>query len=274
MSNMTHNTGHGSAHSMLLAMCVSFGLSMGSSAVSAASVVTLSPLVSGVFTGGDGVNSDWVQVANDWQGPSDFSQAYGGISTLADAAAALAMSSGDAGFLRGTSATMSNINAGNDLYNTMWGSDWGYADMPPLFGTGDPDQENYAAHIRGYIAVPEAGNYNFGVLYDDGFAFTLWGAEGSHSLSVDGLNPRDLTGFDYDLALTAGMYRFDLVGYNRLESGVLNLGWWYGPTTSDFAVIPQENLFTAAVPIPAAVWLFASGLLGLIGIARRRARTA
>jgi hypothetical protein len=26
-----------------------------------------------------------------------------------------------------------------------------------------------------------------------------------------------------------------------------------------------------AVPIPAAIWLFASGLLGLIGIARRKA---
>jgi len=29
----------------------------------------------------------------------------------------------------------------------------------------------------------------------------------------------------------------------------------------------------AAVPIPAAVWLFGSGLLGLIGVARRKART-
>ncbi len=29
--------------------------------------------------------------------------------------------------------------------------------------------------------------------------------------------------------------------------------------------------FDAAVPIPAAVWLFASGLIGLIGIARRKA---
>jgi hypothetical protein len=26
----------------------------------------------------------------------------------------------------------------------------------------------------------------------------------------------------------------------------------------------------SAVPVPAAVWLFASGLLGLVGIARRR----
>ncbi|MCW9024363.1 MAG: VPLPA-CTERM sorting domain-containing protein [Gammaproteobacteria bacterium] len=27
---------------------------------------------------------------------------------------------------------------------------------------------------------------------------------------------------------------------------------------------------TSAVPVPAAVWLFGSGLLGLVGVARRR----
>ncbi|MBI5042207.1 MAG: VPLPA-CTERM sorting domain-containing protein, partial [Gammaproteobacteria bacterium] len=27
---------------------------------------------------------------------------------------------------------------------------------------------------------------------------------------------------------------------------------------------------TSAVPVPAAAWLFASGLLGLVGVARRR----
>ena len=32
----------------------------------------------------------------------------------------------------------------------------------------------------------------------------------------------------------------------------------------------QIRILTAAVPVPAAVWLFGSGLLGLVGIARRR----
>jgi hypothetical protein len=31
-----------------------------------------------------------------------------------------------------------------------------------------------------------------------------------------------------------------------------------------------EGTIGAAVPVPAAVWLFGSGLLGLVGIARRR----
>ena len=29
---------------------------------------------------------------------------------------------------------------------------------------------------------------------------------------------------------------------------------------------------TSVVPVPAAVWLFGSGLIGLIGVARRKAR--
>src|SRR4030067_1111763 len=114
MINITNYNRPDLGHRMLLAFCVSLGLGLTSAAALAAPVVPLSPLVSGVFTGGDGVNSDWVQVAGGWNGPSDFSQTYGGIANLEDAAAALAMSTGDSGYLRGTSGTMSNINAGND----------------------------------------------------------------------------------------------------------------------------------------------------------------
>ena len=32
-----------------------------------------------------------------------------------------------------------------------------------------------------------------------------------------------------------------------------------------------DNVFVSAVPVPAAVWLFGSGLIGLIGLARRKA---
>jgi len=45
--------------------------------------------------------------------------------------------------------------------------------------------------------------------------------------------------------------------------------------TLEFKTVVQHNMddmriLTAAVPVPAAVWLFGSGLLGLVGIARRR----
>ena len=36
-------------------------------------------------------------------------------------------------------------------------------------------------------------------------------------------------------------------------------------------VTSTDILNTAVVPVPAAVWLFGSGLIGLVGVARRRA---
>lgn len=48
-------------------------------------------------------------------------------------------------------------------------------------------------------------------------------------------------------------------------------GWSQSSPTSDvFEIRGTYNVQLAAVPIPAAVWLFGSGLLGLIGIARRK----
>jgi len=43
---------------------------------------------------------------------------------------------------------------------------------------------------------------------------------------------------------------------------------------TQFLALGQLTATTAVVPVPAAVWLFGSGLLGLIGIARRKARAA
>lgn len=47
-------------------------------------------------------------------------------------------------------------------------------------------------------------------------------------------------------------------------------GGWVEDPSSDFAF--QVGGTISAVPVPAAVWLFGSGLLGLAGIARRRSR--
>ena len=44
--------------------------------------------------------------------------------------------------------------------------------------------------------------------------------------------------------------------------------WYYNGTLTDFTAPPP------AIPIPAAVWLFGSGLLGFVGVARRRKSTA
>jgi len=48
------------------------------------------------------------------------------------------------------------------------------------------------------------------------------------------------------------------------------IGYTSGPVTgANLAMVTNVS----AVPVPAAAWLFGSGLLGLIGVARRQGRS-
>ena len=59
-------------------------------------------------------------------------------------------------------------------------------------------------------------------------------------------------------------YIFDIGTWNGTDDIVLN-GFWPAQ-----GAISHVSIYGSAVPVPAAVWLFGSGLLGLIGIARRK----
>jgi hypothetical protein len=72
-----------------------------------------------------------------------------------------------------------------------------------------------------------------------------------------------------------------LTGNNWFILGVNSGGSWSGdtgancsPTTNSCTVTFADgtvlSVDTQIVPVPAAVWLFGSGLLGLVGVARRR----
>lgn len=67
-----------------------------------------------------------------------------------------------------------------------------------------------------------------------------------------------------------------IVGGELYLSG--NLKWtglWAGLVgANQNTVVGTFNLAPAAVPVPAAVWMFGSGLLGLLGVSRRKAVTA
>lgn len=236
-----------------------------------AAVIDLDPLQAGVYNGGDGVMSRWVQMNPSWPGVNGSNP---GLETLADQDAALALPSTDPNILRGFEGKVATVNFGDDVYRNKWAATWSPAGINPLplFPANDPNQEDYAVSFAGYIAITTPGEYNFGVLFDDGFRFTLTGANGAYTMSRDGLNPRDVVGFGSNFALEAGMYQFSLTSFEHLEAGVVALNWWYGPTTSNFGVIPQTNLFSALPPVPEPdEWLlFAVGLLTLTWYFRKK----
>ena len=91
----------------------------------------------------------------------------------------------------------------------------------------------------------------------------------SNSVSVDVIN-------FFGAAPTFDIFSLDLVAVIPPSSGLINItpsalsdltsGWEGRPV--DYI---GASVTTSAVPVPAAVWLFGSGLIGLIGLARRKA---
>jgi hypothetical protein len=251
------------------------------SLLSEASAVALAPQVAGNYLNGNGANSQWVQVyaraseesggPDGWRGSTQGSQAWGtGIWSLADAGQVMSLSAGDPYVLKTFSGVASQISYSNQAYLNQWGATWGTQNLAPIFtNAAGENQENFASHFTGYISITDPGMYNFGVMYDDGFNFTLTGAGGSSlSISQDGLNPRDRLGFGQDLSLTSGLYSFDLLAYNRLEVGVVNLSWTQNG--GDWVTIPQDHLFTTTpVPEPEALSFMLAGL-GVVAWATRR----
>lgn len=82
---------------------------------------------------------------------------------------------------------------------------------------------------------------------------------------------------------TVAGWTLDLTSLNILDqdTGVLNLsgtgilsGHGFDPTKADWSFSSQSttsySMTVTAVPVPAAVWLFGSGLLGLVAVARRK----
>jgi hypothetical protein len=68
-------------------------------------------------------------------------------------------------------------------------------------------------------------------------------------------NAGALTDFDFQ---TSGVFNSSFLSFDNFENSTM-FGSWTSVTLTE-------------VPVPAAVWLLGSGLLGLVGIARRKAR--
>lgn len=227
----------------------------------------LNPLVPGRYFDGDGANSQWAQVGSEWRGATYGSETWGtGLWGVADAQHVLALPATDPALVNVYSGRVDQINFADLAFLSAWGASWGVQQLAPFFDNNPKQyQDNYAVRFTGYISILDPGAYNFGVLYDDGFSFSLLGADARVSIGMDGLNPRDRLGFDEDLMLDAGLYGYELLGYERLEAGVVNLGWTQAG--SAWETVPQAHLFTriptttpTAVPEPPTWPLFVFGL--------------
>jgi len=80
-----------------------------------------------------------------------------------------------------------------------------------------------------------------------------------------------------DTIQTLGTFTVDLDTANVATANLdlsVNTFWGFPSVTQGLATLENATLDVTAVPIPAAVWLFGSGLLGLVGVARRKKQHA
>jgi hypothetical protein len=124
-------------------------------------------------------------------------------------------------------------------------------------------------NIPGYDETPFILDNQF-FSYEGSFVATEQAAVGITSIDLGTSEPSD-TPVGYSLQLTGtGIKYMDFTTLSYVSSG--GDTWTITtPNPSLMAATPgMINTGQTVVPVPAAVWLFGSGLIGLIGIARRK----
>jgi len=175
-------------------------------------------------------------------------------------------------------------------------SDGNYLSFDASFSSNATDWSAYFYDKNHYAA------FNFAETGCDGNQFSCYGLTGNAGVSVAHAGatsldadstfiPLDLTlPHSYEFLMKNGLvsYRIDgAVVYSglayelSLSSPALIIGDSSGSTGTGqgsmifysvaFNNTVQDNALVSSVPAPAAVWLFGSGLLGLVGFARRKA---
>lgn len=138
-------------------------------------------------------------------------------------------------------------------------------------------------------AIDNAGNMTFDITGRTGIAATFAGSIGEQAWNVDNAPAGDGTGL-YDVLTTgtqtanaagaSGAFSLtgvpitgnDIAGYTGelIAAGNIGTAWAFFVDTQYSERYQIEIVQTSAIPVPAAVWLFGSGLLGLVGVARRK----
>ena len=132
---------------------------------------------------------------------------------------------------------------------------------------GSPSGENAASNSLGALSTSITSGTEFGFIGANfsGFAAndTLNGAFTATGIIIEGYNTGNLVD-TVSMSLSTTQYDWlqaDILGIDELRfisSG--DFQWW---------LMDDLTLNQVAAPVPAAIWLFGSGLLGLIGMSRR-----
>jgi len=274
----------------------------------AGAAYVLAPQYAGTFADGSGADAAFHRIDNAWAGSavlwnedagtfgsgvpvSTFrwgTGLWGQVDWLAVQQAAAGQSSAASGaIVESFTDVLPGVSHANSRYNECHGGTVPllpfFSPAPDLGDCGNAEagalaQHNWTARYSGYIRITDPGEYNFGVLHDDGFFFRLIGAGGDElAIGRDYLNPPLRVGFAENLVLDAGLYGFELGAWNHLGAGVVDLRW-----ASDCAVdcewtsVPTTHLVSASeVPEPPAWALALIGLMALLalpGLPAARAR--
>ena len=165
-----------------------------------------------------------------------------------------------------SAASIISIDAnGNNVYD--YGSMSGYSELVVDFNnlqTVSITFNNFDINDQVYMDI-----YNSTGVGWSGFEFQLIGAgfAGPYSIepqttslnSFSSTTPTEFYGYSTHLA----------IGFDGFETSALlnGIGTFVTEPGTDYTLL----LTPTTVPVPAAVWLFGSGLIGLIGMARRKA---
>jgi hypothetical protein len=125
--------------------------------------------------------------------------------------------------------------------------------------------------LSGSGAVPASNNASFFgqniAIGPSPFVTTTWDTTAIGTVAL-GTNPSGTLPLVADTVVNTNVLGPD-------ETGIGGSPMLAGPFTGnnanfDFTTITITSITPAAIPVPAAVWLFGSGLIGLVGVARRR----